>query len=299
MKSKLTQIWDLVIIFLLNLALFGIIALSELTKVAPTHPTGWVISFLRLFIGFGDVFIFPGYLIQLAIFPSRTLLDSIERFGLSLGFSVALIPIEIWLVDQFPWGLQFWAVVTCHIVIIFILLLIVTIQRFFLSPVDIFIPRFYYTNNGSFTIQPLKIQGIHLFFACVVVIGIFGLSWMIIVPKQSNFYSEFYLLGKNGMGQDYPRSGQAGVPTTVTVGVANQEGEDVIYRVRAYQNKVLIGESEAFALKDGHVWEEVLGFTPIREGENEQFDFYLFRDRQTKPYRSLRLFINVTQEPSP
>ena len=56
---------------------------------------------------FGSVFVLflPGYSLIRALFGSREL-DSIERFALSVGLSLALVPLAGLLLNYTPWGIR-------------------------------------------------------------------------------------------------------------------------------------------------------------------------------------------------
>ena len=57
---------------------------------------------------FGSVFVLfiPGYVTVEALFPKGRELDSIERFALSVGLSLALVPLVGLLLNYTPWGIR-------------------------------------------------------------------------------------------------------------------------------------------------------------------------------------------------
>jgi hypothetical protein len=69
------------------------------------------LAFLRLLLGLSFVLFFPGFLLQAAIFASRDDLDGIERVALSIGLSIALIPLLALVLDRLPWGIFLWPIV--------------------------------------------------------------------------------------------------------------------------------------------------------------------------------------------
>jgi uncharacterized membrane protein len=63
------------------------------------------ISALRIILGAPYVLFFPGYTLVVALFPGRDDLDVIERLGLSLGLSIAVLPLMGLLLNYTPLGI--------------------------------------------------------------------------------------------------------------------------------------------------------------------------------------------------
>ena len=61
-------------------------------------------------MGSAYVLFVPGYCLTTAIFPESDDLDRIERIGLSLGFSVALVSVLAVVLDRLHWGLYLWPI---------------------------------------------------------------------------------------------------------------------------------------------------------------------------------------------
>jgi putative Mn2+ efflux pump MntP len=73
------------------------------------------ISYIRIALGTIFIFWLPGYTITKALFPQRMPviiksdtknLDNIERIALSLGISIAIVPIVGLLLNYTPWGIR-------------------------------------------------------------------------------------------------------------------------------------------------------------------------------------------------
>jgi len=90
-----------------NLWFYTAIAVSVLTMLAiyvlpselPWVPIRWAL---------GSVFVLfiPGYVTVEALFPRSRDLDAIERFALSVGLSLALVPLVGLLLNYTPWGIR-------------------------------------------------------------------------------------------------------------------------------------------------------------------------------------------------
>ena len=89
-----------------NLSLYGSIAISLLTiAVVCSLPSGSPFVPLRWALGFVFVLFIPGYVTLKVLFPAR-ILNGIERFTLSIGLSLVLVPLVALLLNFTPWGIQ-------------------------------------------------------------------------------------------------------------------------------------------------------------------------------------------------
>lgn len=76
-----------------------IVAIYALPAELPLVAIRWVLgSLFVLFI--------PGYVTVEALFPKGRELDTIERFALSVGLSLALVPLVGLLLNYTPWGIR-------------------------------------------------------------------------------------------------------------------------------------------------------------------------------------------------
>jgi len=62
-------------------------------------------AYIRYVLGLIFVMRLPGYTFIKALFPSKNDLDPIERLALSIGLSLALVPIVGLLLNYSPWGI--------------------------------------------------------------------------------------------------------------------------------------------------------------------------------------------------
>jgi len=93
-SSKATWYWTLIILSLAT------------TTIIFTIPEGaYPIKYVRYLLGSLFVLFLPGYSFIKAIFPTKDI-DNIERIALSIGMSLALVPITGLLLNYTPWGIR-------------------------------------------------------------------------------------------------------------------------------------------------------------------------------------------------
>ncbi|MFN2228017.1 MAG: DUF1616 domain-containing protein, partial [Anaerolineae bacterium] len=77
-------------------------------------------------------------------------------------------------------------------------------------------------------------------------------------------------------------------------GITNREGVPATYRIETLVGDQPIGDAGPISLADGETWEGPVQFTLPQPGDDQQVLFFLYRDGDPEPYRSLRLWLNVT-----
>ena len=90
-----------------TLWLYVVLAISFATLlVIYAVPSELPFVALRWVLGSVFVLFIPGYVTVEALFPKGRELDSIERFALSVGLSLALVPLVGLLLNYTPWGIR-------------------------------------------------------------------------------------------------------------------------------------------------------------------------------------------------
>ncbi len=70
-----------------------------------------IILYLRYILGSIFVLFLPGYYTLEALYPREEDLSSLERLALSIGLSLALVPLFGLVLNYTPWGIRLWPVV--------------------------------------------------------------------------------------------------------------------------------------------------------------------------------------------
>ena len=82
-----------------------ILALTTTTLVFTIPENAYPLVYTRYLLGSIFVLWLPGYTLIKALFPAKEL-DNIERTALSIGMSLALVPITGLLLNYTPWGIR-------------------------------------------------------------------------------------------------------------------------------------------------------------------------------------------------
>ena len=77
-----------------------------------------------------------------------------------------------------------------------------------------------------------RVLNLVLIAALLVAIG--TTVFIVVVPKEGEKFTEFYILGPKGKAADYPTEFMAGTPQTVIIGIGNHEYREITYTVETY-----------------------------------------------------------------
>ena len=128
----------------------------------------------------------------------------------------------------------------------------------------------------------------------LTILGALGmLGYAIASPKVGERFTEFYIEGLEGKAADYPKELVAGEEGKVIVGIINREHEMVTYRVEVAIDEIKNNEVGPVALDHDGEWEEIVGFTPGRAGDNQKVEFLLYKQGQNEVYHRLHLWVDV------
>ena len=272
-------------------AAFGILLLVLIASGIQGLSTPFGVG--RLILGLVYVLLIPGYYLHLIVFPNINHLDAAERFALSLVISIALIPPIALLLDYFPEGLHSQNIVVTEGVIIVVTALLSGWQRLRQSPETRFFLSVSFGGVSWWTEQnrltKVLILTVISGFSVVLVTGLL----IVTQPSPSGYFTEFYVIGRDNLAEDFPFQIGLDQPVTVTVGVENHEGVSAQYSVQVLENETPVAELDPFELPDNGKIEKEITFELEQISENDQIKFILYRDGDIDPYRLLRLWIKV------
>jgi uncharacterized membrane protein len=127
-------------------------------------------------------------------------------------------------------------------------------------------------------------------------------AWVFLVPSSDRFLTEFYVLGKAGLTEDYPREAAVGDELAVTMGVVNRERDARTFRVEVWvvdswnpKRRALVAQDSAITLSPSQSREEPISWRMPWAGDDQHVRFLLFTGDDSQPYRQVSLWINVTE----
>lgn len=189
---------------------------------------------LRLILGLPFILFIPGYVLVFALFPARKTdrgIDTLERIVLSFGLSIAVVPLIGLVLNYTPWGIRL------EPILLSLLIFIVSIglygvyrwrktdpeERFVIS-VTVTLPK-----------QENKVdRALTIILVVVILVVIASLIYVIILPKNGEKFTEFYLLGPTGKAEGYPRNLTTQENATVIIGVVNHENRPINYTIEIW-----------------------------------------------------------------
>ncbi|HEX5415070.1 MAG TPA: DUF1616 domain-containing protein [Chloroflexota bacterium] len=274
----------------LALVLLGEALLLLLVGLA---PSAWYLQAPRVLLGLVWTLYVPGYVLVALLFPRADDLDGPERAALSFALSWAVIPPLALLLDKLPWGLRLWPMVLSLAVFTVAGAAGAGLRRARLPREE----RAAGAARNSLNAWWAARSGKARLGVCALAIGFVALTTSALVfavfPGQEDRATAFYLLGPQGLAEDYPRTARVGQPVTVTVGIANDEASQTAFRVEAREDGRPIGEAGPIAVEPGAVAERPFRFTPASADPDDEVTFTLYRGQETIPYRTLRLWLDV------
>src|SRR4030042_632605 len=221
----------------------------------------------RVILGALFLLLFPGYTLVAALFPRKESLQVVERLALSLVLSFAIVPLVGLILNYTPWGIRLEPTFIALAIFIFIASLVALFRRRRLPQGERFEPRIRMGMPRIGSMSRLEMA------VCVLlVLAILGaagaLFYVVAIPEAEESFTDFYLLGSEGLAADYPRELVCGEQAHVTVGVVNHEHQYTNYRVEALLGGEKIQEIGPFELADEEEWQGRDPFFPQKAGDD-------------------------------
>ena len=281
--------------------IFIVIVFTLLTVIFIVFPplsNTWI----RTVLGLPMVLFFPGYALIAALFPKKDDLDGIERVALSFGLSIAVVPLLGLVLNYTPWGIRLVPILITLVFFTLAMCVITIYRRSELPEEEAFSVPFsalYASLHEEIFASPKSRldKMLTVILVLSILVSVIMLVYVIVTPKQGEKFTEFYILGLEGMADDYPTELNLGDSKMVIVGIVNHEYDVVDYSLElVLDNELLAQYQETISLSHNETWERNVTFSPDRSGEDMKLQFLLYKDyNYTAPYRDLHLWINVSE----
>ncbi|MCK5774510.1 MAG: DUF1616 domain-containing protein [Thermoplasmata archaeon] len=295
---------------------------------------------LRVILGLPFILFFPGYALISALYPEKPIsieaddglsrprddetddseeevrekkgLDGLERVALALGLSIAITPLLGLILNYtYDWDPDHLGIRLVPILVtqygFIIITSIVAVRRRGLLPledrfeivIDIEMPRDHSTADKVLTVG----------IVVMMLLSVGMLIYIIVVPREGEAFTEFYVLGSGGMADDYPRNFIVGEPRSIFIGVGNHEHRTmnftIVLSIDPTAENVTVSSlndltlstvnrpSLGIQVKDGSTLEIPCNFTIDQPG-SYKLQLLLFRGERM--YRDLHLWVRVFSE---
>lgn len=247
-------------------------------------------------------------------------ISGLERFILSVGLSIAIVPLTAISLTFTPYGIRLVPILTVISTLTLVLAAVATIRRWALPVDERFSVHFrpFLTRLRVSVISPETRTDLALNVLVVVAVLVAAstVTYAVVFPQPGQGFSEFYLLSRTGTGQltatSFPTNLTEGQPTQLVVGVGNHEYRPENYTVVGEFQRVAIAGNRttvtdqtevarfAVTLADNETALQNVTVTPTTTGRRLRLAFMLYRgDPPATPsmdtaYRSTYLWVNVT-----
>ena len=237
----------------------------------------------------------PGYSLIAALFPKKDDLEGIERVVLSFGLSIAAAPLIGLLLNYTPFGIRLEPIIVSLSVFMIFMSTIAYIRRLKLHEDERFgIDLDYYLKIvNSFKRESGTDKILSIVLVIFIILAVSATAYAIVIPKEGEKFTEFYILGSNGTASDYPTNLTSGETGNVTVGIVNHEYSTINYKLITKLNNQVIDEKN-ITLSSNQAYKEPFTFVPYSYGQNHELELLLYKlPDENNVYRSIHLWINV------
>ncbi|MDD1699334.1 MAG: DUF1616 domain-containing protein [Methanoregula sp.] len=264
----------------------------------------------------------PGYCLIAALFPKNDEIDLLERIMLSIGLSIAIVPLIGLGLNFTPWGIRLEPIVIALIIFTLLMIIVAYLRRAFLPSEERFrVPFLAIAGRIRRELLPPEESGFDRFLSIililVILIVIITTVYVIVSPKEGERFSEFFILGEKQMAYNYPDQIIAGLDYPMFVGVGNHEYRNVTYTIETWflrtefdtvtntSHIITMDPGEQLALILAHNETRIIPYNlSVRKTGYDRVEFLLFNetvpglevtgsDRINASYRDLHLRITV------
>jgi uncharacterized membrane protein len=269
----------------LDLIIINVLALIAIAVVL-TLPDG---NILRVVFGIPFLLFLPGYAIVSMLWPKKDLGD-LERIALSIGLSIATIIVIGFALNYTPWGISLVPILVACFGVVIVTSFLASYMRMRIVGNERFIFKF---QLKALKLDFLKVDKItSILIAISIIIAGSVLVYVVLLPKQGDTYTEFYILDQNGTTSDYPKNLKKGENGSIKIGIVNHEGERTNYTVRINLINGTGAQNDTWnfsiSIDIKEKYEQDFNFN-ITSNDTYRLEFLLYRGLEIDPYLELHL----------
>lgn len=279
-------------------------------------------TFLRVIFGVPVVLFVPGYALIAALFPAAKDIDGIERIALSFGLSIAIVPLIGLALNYTPWGIRLDPIVVSLSLFTLCMCVVAQYRRAQVPPAERFSVPFGLLRPAIaaefFPKESSRLDRVLSIILLVAIIAAVATTiYVIVVPKEGEKFTEFFILGKDQKAADYPSRLVTGENSSLFIGIGNHEYRTITYTVETWLVSMAFDETtntssvramdrlDRFMVPVSHNQTIIRPYTfaPGTTGYN-RIEFLLFNetvpdelvrgmDRINRSYRDLHLWVTI------
>ena len=247
---------------------------------------------LTIFLGIVTTLFVPGYALLAVLYPDYQLGHYKYRFLASFGLSVVVSSLLTLIANYL---ISFYLISSFLAIFVWTVLLVLFAAyrryQFERNSLD-YLGVMDQKKDGLFVnLDKWKLTQFFLLFVLLLSAG-----RLIITSSSANSqFTEFYLLGADQLAGNLPEQVQAGQHPCAFIGIANHEGQEILYKVNYQiegQDEVLLKEVR---LNDEDTWEENVGLPAINQIGRYKISFTLHKGDNPVAYRSIHYWSNVVK----
>ena len=252
---------------------------------------------IRIVLGVLFCLFLPGYALVAVLFTRSKTISALERFGLSIGISIAAVALIGLGLNYTPFGITVESTLFSVAGFTVIMAGLALYRRRRLQPDERFEVNLETVRAlGAALKGRNRLDRVLNITLAVVILGVIAtLSFTALSPKTGERFTEFGVLGSEGQMAGYPRQLALGQEAALTVMITNREGEPVSYHLTIRIGGRLLNEIGPIDLEAEESWQKQVYFTPVQPGPDQKVELLLFRGEDSTPYRSLHIWINVNE----
>jgi uncharacterized membrane protein len=280
-------------------------------------------TILRIVLTLPVILFIPGYCLIAALFPKEGDIGLIERIMLSIGCSIAIVPLIGLGLNFTPWGIRLDPMMIVLTLFTWVMVLVAHYQRAILPP-DERLRISFLTIAGRIrgAFLPQGERGVDRLLSgvltLIIIVVILTTVYVIVSPKEGERFTEFFILGENRTAADYPVQIIAGQNYPMFIGVGNYEHRNISYTIETWMLQtefdtvtntsaiVAMDPLDQLSLPLAHNETTIIPYTlSVKRPEYNRVEFLLFNetipgsevsgsDRINASYRNNHLWVDVT-----
>jgi uncharacterized membrane protein len=247
---------------------------------------------LRIIISLIAILFVPGYTLLTALFPKRGAMSISERLVLSLGLSLAVVPLVSLVMHFTPWGLSIYSVLLATAAFVLITAAIAWYRDSRLPAGE----RLTFSIRGAWpkwrelgNIE--RTLSITFYLILLILAGV--VTYTAVTPNTGESYTEFYILDTTGTTEHYPETVAYGDPVSIMAGVTNREATTTGYSIEIKINGMPVSTQKIDQLVQGQKWQNEIFFIPREKGKEQKVELWLYKESETQPYNKDPLFFYI------